>query len=352
LFEAPHPKGWRYLLSYSVAEIIDTEKPAIAFVDPTPANSAMKYGETNIKINVSTSDLHLANTTLYIYYSNNTLVNSSNTTYYDFTGLGVGIYYINATSCDYYNNCNSTATRIISLNSAIVSSGSSGGGGGGGSVVTQSLKIDFGSPNIQESGHIEVPVTIRNSGTLSFFGLKISAYLKKNNQATIYNAVPSKTSIATLSPSTKEDLMVSGDIKENDVSFYELVVQVSSTSPVYNDSSKILFTFVGVEGGKVLKVVAFTAGLIDEHAECLELKDMIIEAQNEFSKGNTALALQKANQAVEACKSYIESPLKPIEAKKQYDKVPVYLGIGISAAILFGVILNLYRKYIYQKRRR
>ena len=114
----------------------------------------------------------------------------------------------------------------------------------------------------------------------------------------------------------------------------------------------IVFTFVGVEGGKVLKVVAFTSGLIDEHPECLELKDMIASAQAEFNKGNTQLALQKANQAVEACKGYLESPLKPIVTQKQYDKIPLYLGAGIAGAILLGIIFNVYRSYVFKRRLR
>jgi len=227
-----------------------------------------------------------------------------------------------------------------------------GGGGGGGSGGTQSLKIEFGHPNIQENGYIEVPVTIKNAGTTSFSNLKITGYLMKNNQLVDTSISISKTLIESLSAGSKEDITVSANIKENDVSFYELVVQVDSTSPVFSDSSKILFTFIGVEGGKVLKVVAFTSGLIEEHPECLELKDMIASAQEAFDSGNTELALQKANQAVEACKNYIESPLKPIVSQKQYDAIPFYLGIGITSAIVIGIVFNLYRSYVFKRRYR
>jgi hypothetical protein len=223
------------------------------------------------------------------------------------------------------------------------------GGGGGGSSATKSIKVEFGTPDIQESGYVEVPVSIVNSGTTSFNDITISAYLKKNGEVVDSLVSLSKTSFASLIGGTKEDLTVSANIRENDVNFYELVVQVNSKTPEYSDSGKILFTFVGKEGGKVLKVVAFTSGLIEEHPECLELQDMIVDAQNEFNKGNTQLALQKANQAVAACKSYLESPLKPIITQKQYDKIPLYLGIGITVAILFGIIFNLYISYRFKR---
>ena len=244
--------------------------------------------------------------------------------------------------CHYDNT-----TQVQSCGTSSTTASSSGGGGG--SSATKSIKVEFGTPDIQESGYIEVPVSIVNSGTTSFNDITLSAYLKKNGQVIDSSVSLSKTSLSSLIGGTKEDLIVSANIKENDVNFYELVVQVNSKTPEYSDSGKILFTFVGKEGGKVLKVVAFTSGLIDEHPECLELQDMIADAQSEFNKGNTQLALQKANQAVEACKSYLESPLKPIVTQKQYDKIPLYLGIGITAAILFGIIFNLYRSYRFKR---
>ncbi len=224
------------------------------------------------------------------------------------------------------------------------------GGAGGGSSTTQNIKIEFGVPNIQESGYVEVPVTIRNAGTIPFNDITLTSYLMKNGQAINGTTKLTKTNIASLSAGAKEDLTVSANIKENDVNFYELVVKFDAKSPVYSDSNKVLFTFVGKEGGKVLKVVAFTSGLIDEHPECLELKDMILEAQSEFNKGNIQLALQMANQAVDACKNYLESPLKPVISQKQYDKIPLYLGIGITAAILLGIIFNIYRTYYFRRR--
>lgn len=244
---------------------------------------------------------------------------------------------------------NITEERACSV--TVINTGGSSGGGGGGSAGTQALNIEFGSPDIQESGKVSVPVILKNGGTVAFNNIVLTGYLKKNGQ--VLTDIPvelTKTSIASLTAGKSESFTVTANIKENDVNFYELVIDAKSTTPAYEVSNKVLFTFVGVEGGKVLKVVAFTSGLIDEHPECLELKDMITDAQSEFNKGNTQLALQKANQAVEACKSYLESPLKPIVSQKQYDKIPLYLGIGIASAILLGIVFNVYRSYVFRRK--
>ena len=256
-------------------------------------------------------------------------------------------------TCHYWAGLQSEQEACTpAVDNVVVDNGRSGGGSGsGGGSSTQALNIEFGNPDIQESGKVSVPVTLKNGGTVGFNNIELTGFLKKNGE--VLTDIPvglSKTSIVSLAAGKSESITVTANIKENDVNFYELVIQAKSTSPAYEVANKVLFTFVGVEGGKVLKVVAFTSGLIDEHPECLELKDMITEAQNEFNNGDTQAALQKANQAVEACKSYLESPLKPVISQKQYDRIPLYLGIGIAGAILLRIVFNVYRSYVFRRK--
>jgi hypothetical protein len=96
----------------------DTTAPNINFTSPTENSSSMIFGD-NIMVNVTASDAQFANITIYLYNSAKSLVNSENTTltnlFSNFTGLSDGVYYFNATSCDVYNNCNSTETRNVTV---------------------------------------------------------------------------------------------------------------------------------------------------------------------------------------------------------------------------------------------
>jgi hypothetical protein len=193
--------------------------------------------------------------------------------------------------------------------------------------------------------------TIENTGQTSFSGINLNASIRKNGANIIIPVTINPTQITALGPGNTQPIKLMFTLPDQELSFYEVIVGINSAIPVYTTQGKLLITYVGKAGSNVLKVVAFTSGLITDHPECLELKDMITQAQADFNKGNVQLALQEANQAVEACKNYLQSPLKPILSQKTYDRIPLYLGIGITAAILFGIIFNFYRNYRFRRRR-
>jgi len=97
--------------------ITDTIKPQIQLVFPTDASG--NYSKNHLFINVTATDTSLKNITAYLYNASSHLLVSSATfkspNYNNFTSMPDGIYYLNATACDLANNCNSTETRTIKL---------------------------------------------------------------------------------------------------------------------------------------------------------------------------------------------------------------------------------------------
>jgi hypothetical protein len=94
----------------------DSTYPLIDYGIGTQANAAVK-AQTFVYVNVSVTEPNEANITFTLY--NSSLVN---TTTYDsavrvinWTGLALGSYTYNVTVCDDYNQCNTTATRTIIL---------------------------------------------------------------------------------------------------------------------------------------------------------------------------------------------------------------------------------------------
>jgi len=96
---------------------VDTANPQIQFVSPTET-SGSAYRRTNIQVNVTAIETNLANITIRLYNST-TLVNSTTVTtspeFLNFTNLGDGIYYFNATAVDDAGNSNSTTTRNVTI---------------------------------------------------------------------------------------------------------------------------------------------------------------------------------------------------------------------------------------------
>jgi hypothetical protein len=104
---------------------VDTTKPSLTFVSPTDSGNLTRI---NILINITASDLHFRNMTLYLYNGsgaliNNTFSNSSNI-YANYSVSTFGTYFFNATVYDQAGNSNSSDTRNVSIfnNAPIINS--------------------------------------------------------------------------------------------------------------------------------------------------------------------------------------------------------------------------------------
>jgi hypothetical protein len=95
---------------------VDFTGPAISFVYPSDNTSSLS--RDSIIANISAPGADLANLTIYLYDGAG-LVNFTNSTssplFANFSGLGNGIYYVNATAFDNAGNLNKTETRTITL---------------------------------------------------------------------------------------------------------------------------------------------------------------------------------------------------------------------------------------------
>ncbi len=100
------------------ATVPDTTAPNIQFVVPTTASGTTL--NQNLSVNVTVSDPNWANTTLRVYNASGNIILSFVSISPSFYMTGPvspnGIYFFNATACDIFNNCNSTETRNVTIN--------------------------------------------------------------------------------------------------------------------------------------------------------------------------------------------------------------------------------------------
>jgi len=102
---------------------VDSTPPLISFVSPTNPSGTVVNANFFL-INVSTTELHLLNTTISLFNSTNGLITRNSTTsngsfFINYTGLADGVYYYNATAYDSFSHTNSTETRNITLNAQL-----------------------------------------------------------------------------------------------------------------------------------------------------------------------------------------------------------------------------------------
>jgi hypothetical protein len=124
--------SWNYLVNDSLGNnawnstnwtltyiALDTTKPLIQFVSPTP-NSGTVQSLTTLNINVTASDEStLSNITIFLYNSTMNIIRQNISTISPFnisyTSLSDGIYYFNASAYDSTSNFNSTELRNVTI---------------------------------------------------------------------------------------------------------------------------------------------------------------------------------------------------------------------------------------------
>jgi len=104
--------------SSTIYFVLDNSYPTISYDSLTSANYT-NASRSYIEINATYSETYFANVTWNI--NGTEYVNTSRFYYYNATGLGDGNYYYNVSVCDLANNCNTTDTRLIVLDTTTAS---------------------------------------------------------------------------------------------------------------------------------------------------------------------------------------------------------------------------------------
>lgn len=106
----------------NVKVTLDTVPPEIQFVNATPSDGA-NLNQSYIPVNVTASDSGTGVEKIIIFlYNSSGLVGEETSSYFNFTSLNNGVYYVNATAYDFAENSKNTPTIKITLKSSTSSS--------------------------------------------------------------------------------------------------------------------------------------------------------------------------------------------------------------------------------------
>jgi hypothetical protein len=217
-------------------------------------------------------------------------------------------------------------------------------GGGGSQERKVSMKIVVPSMiTINNTGKTKFNITLDNDGEVNFNNISIEGYLLGDSKRFDAPVIFDQNNLKSLASGKKESISVTVSIEDPDILLYEVVINVTSKTPAYNVYNKVFITF-DKNLAIIKKIIAFTEGLINENAECIELKDMLDDAKEELNMGNIAEAGKKAQAAMEACKRTIEGLKKAQAAKVKEENMVKYAIIAIVLAIVLGLLFNIYRQ--------
>lgn len=315
----------------------------IADLGPTTYGTAITLDLSSYFTDLDYNDPYYAQSPTFTLSSNTSSITSSFSGFtmtLSATTAVAGLITVNGSDSSSTASSNSFTVRFVAPTGTSTSSSS----GGGSTEVPVSLKIIMPGPiSAYQKDKIEVPLTLYNTGSTTLYMINLDGSVAKDNVlANDVNISFSKREFASLQPGKKENLTMILNVDTQNVGTFEITVNATSSSPRYMDWGKIFLTIK--EGENVGEKIVFTEEFIASNPECIEIKELVDEAKRYASQGNTALANQKADEALNACKNAIAQAGKPVLSKIAENKLYRYLAVSTIAVFVVGVAFYSYKR--------
>jgi len=265
-----------------------------------------------------------------------TFIVQSTSPQYDLNMTNESIRLTNATSNNFEIEFVETEPTIVYV--PVPTSGST-------TTVPISLKIiSPGEISIYGDEKIIIPIQLLNTGRRAFsdLSLNVSAFKDGNISNKIITSLD-KDSFKTLSPGKQENLTLEVFFDEEGPGAYEILIEAKSRSPKYKDSEKIYLN--PINDSNIEELLIFTEEFIAGNPQCIEIYEIIKEAESYFKLGDYVNAETKTRLALESCKNSISQVSTP-KVRIPYFAVSLYLFLAMVIALVIGLI------YYFIKRRR
>jgi hypothetical protein len=220
----------------------------------------------------------------------------------------------------------------------------SGGGGGGSSTTPLALKIVFPSQiDAYKKDRIEVPISLENNGKTNLYDINLTSFFSKDNKSREDIKMSfSQPKFDSLMVGEKKNTTLTIDVDTEEVGLYEILINASVDTPDYSDWGLLQLTVKEANKTDILEKLLFTEEFIAENPECIEIKEIVNEAWNFYSKGAYEDAMSKAREAIDSCRYAISQPAIPREKETFREKLYKYLS---WASLVLLVIVILYYTY-------
>lgn len=234
----------------------------------------------------------------------------------------------------------------ITVSTVTVSVPTSGGGGGGGDTTPVSFKII--SPGVISTfvnQKMSIPLKIVNYGKKDFREIKLISRAYKNGKITnLIESSLDQDSFNSLSVGESKDFKLNLFLNTNETGDYELLINGSSIDPEYHDWVKVYINLRTINKSEAEKYLLFTQEYIVQNPQCIELKEVLDQANAYMEKGDYSNARAKAEEAINACKQYISQVSVPKSNKQNQSNLINYLVLATFGAFVLGIFYYMIKR--------
>ncbi len=236
------------------------------------------------------------------------------------------------------------STRSETETITITTSTSGGGGGGSSRTVTEyldkivALKFITTSPlTMYSEDIINARVIASNVGEVDFEAIDVDIMSDSDD----ISVVPTKTEIASLLSGASESFTLNIE-SHTDPGIYQIDIVGISDSPEYTEEAKIIIQLIErnvsvANETKIVEKIRFAYDLFKENPECLELQEVITQANSALDMEEHEKAKALVESAINACKETITAINRelPRPAPKKMDIVKIVMAVILLTLIIW-----------------
>jgi hypothetical protein len=198
---------------------------------------------------------------------------------------------------------------------------------------------------------IDIPLKLSNKGKKSFNYLNISSSaFKDGNAASKVRTSLDKSFFASLDSGDEKNMTLTVYFDTNISGDYEIFVNATSKTPKYNDWAKIQVSLQKTNESDVDERLVFTEELIAENPECIELKELLDEAKEDYKRGDVETAMLKSEKIIAECRDSVSQTSLPSLKLSPPFTVNEYAIIASLIAIFVGISYYSIKRTIFNKK--
>jgi len=225
------------------------------------------------------------------------------------------------------------------------------GGGGGATTMTEtkaaSLSIYIMKfEKLTPYNKTIIPIKLKNTGQVLLNSISLSAKTEETEDI-ILNL--DKTSISQLNVGEETSVQITVTSYNLTKEDYEIKFFAVVSNPSLNQTSVIYLKTIPKNKTEIEEKLKLVKDLFEENPECLDLWELISDAEKELKKENIEKAKELTDLAIKNCMDLIsyKSEIQTVPTKEQIDynkMINVFLLLSLFSIIVYYIITSRHRK--------
>lgn len=226
--------------------------------------------------------------------------------------------------------------------------------GGGSTTKLKYFSLKLIAPQdiiISDQNYIDIPFSVQNNGQIDLKGINLTSFVRFNGEFSEDIRISlGDNYISELKFGQSENFSMRIIANTQRSGKYKVTILADVTSPKFSDWAEFFIDLRKTNETEAEQILIFTEQFITENPECLELTEIINEAEQAFSLGEYSNSLQLAARAVEACEDAVsanEQIKYPVAGFVQENFY--YISFSTLAIFLLGFIFYIYKRVRFNK---